>query len=135
MNRNGYSEKINDPAFTKYYESTERYSWIFAWILAIALTGGFFVYGASNNGDESILTLNENIDSLKNHFQKTLIVLSHKDKLLRVINDNTINCWGAMTQEENFYKVGDTWNSAPDHHAHAEYQITDFNDERIIMAL
>jgi hypothetical protein len=44
----GYSEKINDPAFTKYYESTKRYSWIFAWILAIAFTLGFLIYGETS---------------------------------------------------------------------------------------
>ena len=47
MEHVGYSDKINDPAFAKYLTNLKRYSWIFAWIIAAALTGGFFYYGTT----------------------------------------------------------------------------------------
>ncbi len=44
--RVGYSEKINDPAFSRYVASTKRYAWIFAWIMAALFIVGFLIYGA-----------------------------------------------------------------------------------------
>lgn len=41
----GFSSRINDPAFEKYIKNTNRWSGIFAAILAVAAVIGFFIYG------------------------------------------------------------------------------------------
>ncbi|MBU1342969.1 MAG: hypothetical protein KKE44_07700 [Proteobacteria bacterium] len=41
----GYSDRINDPAFAGYLESSDRYAWIFSIILSTAAVMGFFLYG------------------------------------------------------------------------------------------
>lgn len=41
----GYSEQINDPAFAKYLKDTNRWSGIFAIILAVAAVVGFYIVG------------------------------------------------------------------------------------------
>ncbi len=44
----GYSNRINDPAFAAYLRNSERYAWIFSFILAAAAIIGFFVYGETS---------------------------------------------------------------------------------------
>lgn len=41
----GYSTRINDPAFARYLKNTNRWSAIFAVILAVAAVVGFAIYG------------------------------------------------------------------------------------------
>ncbi len=41
----GYSNRINDPAFAKYRADSDRYAFIFAFIIAAAAVLGFFLYG------------------------------------------------------------------------------------------
>ena len=45
----GYSKKINDPAFSKYLESSHKWSMYFAFGLALIVSIGFFYYGATSN--------------------------------------------------------------------------------------
>ncbi|MFH2059406.1 MAG: hypothetical protein ABIJ59_10965 [Pseudomonadota bacterium] len=45
----GYSDKISDPAFAKYLESSAQYAWIFSIILAGAAIIGFFIYGETSS--------------------------------------------------------------------------------------
>jgi hypothetical protein len=44
----GYSSRINDPAFEVYLRNTQRYAWIFSFILAAAAVIGFFIYGETS---------------------------------------------------------------------------------------
>jgi hypothetical protein len=44
----GYSKKINDPAFSKYLQSTSKWSMYFSFGLALIVTIGFFYYGATS---------------------------------------------------------------------------------------
>lgn len=43
--RVGYSDRINDPFFSRYLENSARYAWIFSLILASFASFGFFLYG------------------------------------------------------------------------------------------
>ncbi|MDD4029241.1 MAG: hypothetical protein PHI40_08670 [Caldisericia bacterium] len=43
-----YSERINDPAFTRYIQNTHRVTWIFSSIIAIVAIVGFFIYGQTS---------------------------------------------------------------------------------------
>jgi hypothetical protein len=45
----GYSSKISDPAFDVYLRNSERYAWIFSFILAAAAVIGFFIYGETSH--------------------------------------------------------------------------------------
>ena len=45
----GFSPRINDPAFAKYLKNTNRWSAIFSFILAIAAVIGFFIYGENSS--------------------------------------------------------------------------------------
>lgn len=47
MEYRGYSDKINDPAFAIYLSNQKRYAWIFAWIMVVVFTGGFYYYGTT----------------------------------------------------------------------------------------
>ena len=47
--RIGYSEKINDKAFSKYLESTSKWSLYFSLGLALIAVIGFFVYGETSS--------------------------------------------------------------------------------------
>jgi len=49
----GFSSRINDPAFAKYMKNTNRWSGIFAVILAIAAVVGFFIYGETSSEAEN----------------------------------------------------------------------------------
>jgi len=49
----GFSWKINDPAFAKYIKSSNRWSGIFAFILAVAAVIGFFIYGETSSEMEN----------------------------------------------------------------------------------
>ncbi len=55
MNPNliGFSQKINDPAMAKYVKDTNRWSAIFALILAIASVVGFYIYGETSSEMEN----------------------------------------------------------------------------------
>lgn len=44
----GFSSRINDPAYVKYIKNTNRWSAIFAIILAAAAVIGFFIYGQTS---------------------------------------------------------------------------------------
>jgi len=52
-NRNGYSQKINDPAMAKYVKNANSWSAIFALILAVAAVSGFYIYGESSDEMEN----------------------------------------------------------------------------------
>jgi len=45
----GFSPRINDPAFAKYVKNTNRWSALFALILAAAAVIGFYIYGESSD--------------------------------------------------------------------------------------
>jgi len=47
--RIGYSDRISDPAFSKYLKDTSRWSFIFSFILALAAIIGFYIYGETSN--------------------------------------------------------------------------------------
>lgn len=49
----GFSHRINDKAFEKYIKNTNRWSAIFAIILAIASAVGFFIYGETSSEMEN----------------------------------------------------------------------------------
>jgi hypothetical protein len=54
----GYSSRINDPAFAAYLRSSERYAWIFSFILAAAAVLGFFIYGEISHEMDNPQALN-----------------------------------------------------------------------------
>ncbi|HCO19068.1 MAG TPA: hypothetical protein DIT39_05610 [Tissierellales bacterium] len=45
----GYSDRISDPAFSKYLKNTSRWSFIFSLILALIAIIGFYIYGETSN--------------------------------------------------------------------------------------
>lgn len=45
MKRVGYSDRISDPAFDRYLADSDKFAWIFSFILATAAIAGFFLYG------------------------------------------------------------------------------------------
>lgn len=45
----GFSERINDPAFTSYQRQGTAWSFIFAGILAVIVIVGFFIYGETSS--------------------------------------------------------------------------------------
>lgn len=45
----GFSPRINDPAFAKYIKNSNRWSAIFAAVLAVAAVVGFTIYGESSD--------------------------------------------------------------------------------------
>jgi len=45
----GFSTRINDPAFAKYIKNSNRWSALFAAILAVAAVAGFYIYGESSD--------------------------------------------------------------------------------------
>jgi hypothetical protein len=45
----GFSPRINDPAFAKYVKNSNRWSALFAAILAVAAVIGFYIYGESSD--------------------------------------------------------------------------------------
>lgn len=47
-NRVGFSNKINDPAFARYLKNSNRWSLLFALILAAAAVIGFYIYGENS---------------------------------------------------------------------------------------
>jgi len=49
----GYSEKINDPAMTRYVRNTNRWSAIFALIIAVAAVVGFYIAGETGSDMEN----------------------------------------------------------------------------------
>jgi len=49
----GFSSRINDSAFSKYVNNTNRWSGIFAIILAFAAVIGFFIYGETSSEMEN----------------------------------------------------------------------------------
>lgn len=49
----GFSSKINDPAFAKYLKNTNRWSGIFAVIIALIAIVGFFIYGETSSEMEN----------------------------------------------------------------------------------
>ncbi|MGI1660175.1 MAG: hypothetical protein ACRKFN_14640 [Desulfitobacterium sp.] len=49
----GYSSRIDDPAFAQYAKNNNRWSAVFATILAIAAAMGFFIYGETNSEMEN----------------------------------------------------------------------------------
>lgn len=49
----GFSYRINDKAFEKYIKNTNRWSAIFAIVLAIASAVGFFIYGETSSEMEN----------------------------------------------------------------------------------
>jgi hypothetical protein len=49
----GYSEKINDPAMGRYVKNSNRYSGIFAFVLAVAAVSGFYIYGETSDEMEN----------------------------------------------------------------------------------
>lgn len=44
----GYSERINDPAFTKYLRNVTSWSFIFAGILSVIVIVSFYIYGENS---------------------------------------------------------------------------------------
>jgi hypothetical protein len=44
----GYSDKIDDPAFARYIYNANRWSFLFAVILAAAAVAGFYIYGETS---------------------------------------------------------------------------------------
>ena len=46
--KNGYSNKITDPAFTRYQKNATKYSLIFALVLCTISIIGFFIYGETS---------------------------------------------------------------------------------------
>jgi hypothetical protein len=51
--RKGYSQKINDPAMSRYVHNANNWSVIFALVLAIAAVSGFYIYGESSDEMEN----------------------------------------------------------------------------------
>ncbi len=49
----GFSSKINDPAFTKYINKSNRWAVVFSAILAVAAIIGFFIYGETSSEMEN----------------------------------------------------------------------------------
>lgn len=49
----GFSSKINDPAFTKYINSSNQWAVVFSAILAVAAIIGFFIYGETSSEMEN----------------------------------------------------------------------------------
>lgn len=54
----GYSSRISDPAFAAYLRNSERYAWIFSFILAAAAVLGFFIYGETSHEMDNPQALN-----------------------------------------------------------------------------
>ncbi|MGB7606359.1 MAG: zinc-ribbon domain-containing protein [Lutisporaceae bacterium] len=45
----GFSSRIKDPAFENYIKNTNRWSWIFSLIIALAAVIGFYIYGETSS--------------------------------------------------------------------------------------
>ncbi len=62
----GYSEKINDPAMARYVRNTNRWSAIFALIIAVAAVVGFYIAGetGSDMGNPEALYIGLSVGSM-----------------------------------------------------------------------